>query len=164
MNKNELKDIIKECISEISLEENEKLNNSCEVFIEEAVLNEAKNPERKELVKKISKGLKNFIASEGLVDVFFTCSKLFGNNKKFMKGDSNTILYGINSKSDMLYAGAGYGGNYNSYKDTVKAAADAIKKNNQDCVDSIKEETGRDVSVKVEAGKLGAFNVSVTLK
>ena len=107
MTRNELKDIIKECLEEVTVEES-SYDSSCEVFIEEAILNEAKDPERKVMVKKISKALKDFIASEGLVDVYFTCSKMFGNNKKFMKGESNTILFGINSKSTTSMAAVGY--------------------------------------------------------
>ena len=73
MTRNELKDIIKECLEEITIEES-SYDSSCEVFIEEAIINEAKNPERKALVKKISKALKDFAASEGLPDVCFVCS------------------------------------------------------------------------------------------
>ena len=162
MTRNELKDIIKECLEEITIEES-SYDSSCEVFIEEAILNEAKDPERKALVKKISKALKDFVASEGLPDVCFVCSKMFGNNKKFMKGESNTILFGIDSRSNLTSAVVGYSDTY-SYNKSVKNVAKAIKENNQDCVNEIKEAIGRDVSVRVESGKLGAFNVAVTLK
>ena len=88
---------------------------------------------------------------------------MFGNNKKFMKGESNTILFGIDSRSNLASAVVGYSDTY-SYNKSVKNVAKAIKENNQDCVNEIKEAIGRDVSVRVESGKLGAFNVAVTLK
>ena len=163
MTRNELKDIIKECLEEVTIQES-SYDSSCEVFIEEAILNEAKDPERKALVKKISKALKDFIASEGLADVYFTCSKMFGNNKKFMKGESNTILFGINSKSSTAMAAGVYTDTGSYGVKTIKEVAKAIKENNQDCANEIKEAIGRDVSVRVESGKLGAFNVAVTLK
>ncbi len=153
--------------------------NTSEEFIEQLqesgvdifFLNESifRNTPARRMQKKIKKIVKDFLLDNGSDGVGYSLVYIGGENSKYDKGDSKTVLLGISptiSGSGSYSDGNnGYGSMQQYDKEGFRAAIKIIKDKNAKLIKVLEEELDKKVaSVKVQGGRLDVTNIAVTFK